>query len=681
MAELISESTDIEGILKGSEVIFRPNAGSQSFFLTCPAFEVLITGTRGSGKTLVLLMDFLRDVGVGWGAAWRGIIFRQTYKQLFDVITKAHEWIPQIFPEASFNVADMRWTFPDGEQLLFRYMERPSDYWNYHGWEIPWCVSSDTEVLMSNGEYLEISEIVIGDEVWTLQGSRLVTNVVELKGRKEVQARVYNGKGELLGFQSQGVDHCLLASFLRDYSGSSVGTGLGSFLDYGDWSFHYSGSNIRKLGDLGINSSAVLLWGGEGSDYIRWLHPYSSEYWESLGFSGSIGLSYCVPTSDYISMFDLRVQGASHYLTRLKGSNFCVVNSNCGWEELTNFPTSEAYDSIKSICRSSHAGVPKRYRATTNPYGVGAYWVKERFIDIADSCRIYTDEEGGTRCWIDSGIEENIPLLESDPNYLNRLKSSITDEGKRKAWIEGSWDVSVGGIFSDVWDRGLHVIKPFEIPKGWYIDVTYDYGSSSPFAICFFAEVTNDSGVIINGEERFFPLGTIFNIVEYYGFTGKANEGLRMDVVEIAREVRNLIECHHLLSNHVVYPGAADASIFSSESNLPSIARRMLRFKKGSKIEKGIRWKRSVKTKGSRIHGVEIFRNLLRSSKGNSDGVMEEPGFFVFDTCRNFIRTVPILTRDPKVPDDVNTLSEDHIWDAVRYRLLDKKIVINTQEV
>ena len=49
---------------------------------------------------------------------------------------------------------------------------------------------------------------------------------------------------------------------------------------------------------------------------------------------------------------------------------------------------------------------------------------------------------------------------------------------------------------------------------------------------------------------------------------------------------------------------------------------------------------------------------------------MEEPGLFFFDTCRHLIRTLPTLPRDSKKPEDVDTQSEDHAFDAVRYRLL-----------
>ncbi len=42
----------------------------------------------------------------------------------------------------------------------------------------------------------------------------------------------------------------------------------------------------------------------------------------------------------------------------------------------------------------------------------------------------------------------------------------------------------------------------------------------------------------------------------------------------------------------------------------------------------------------------------------------------IFDTCRDFIRTVPPLSREPKDLDDVDSDAEDHIADEMRYRVL-----------
>ena len=50
------------------------------------------------------------------------------------------------------------------------------------------------------------------------------------------------------------------------------------------------------------------------------------------------------------------------------------------------------------------------------------------------------------------------------------------------------------------------------------------------------------------------------------------------------------------------------------------------------------------------------------------------PGLYVFDTCRNFIRTVPALIYDAVHPEDVDTQGEDHIYDMLRYVLMERPI-------
>jgi hypothetical protein len=45
----------------------------------------------------------------------------------------------------------------------------------------------------------------------------------------------------------------------------------------------------------------------------------------------------------------------------------------------------------------------------------------------------------------------------------------------------------------------------------------------------------------------------------------------------------------------------------------------------------------------------------------------ETPGLWVFSTCLNFIRTVPVLQRDIHKPDDIDSDAEDHSADAARY--------------
>jgi hypothetical protein len=120
-----------------ARIVWEPHPGSQVRFLSCPIFECLLEGSRGGGKTDALLMCFAQFVGAGFGQAWRGVLFRETYPQLADVVAKSKRWFRQFWPEAKFNESDYSWSFPDGEKLLFRYGAKEDDYWNYHGHEYP----------------------------------------------------------------------------------------------------------------------------------------------------------------------------------------------------------------------------------------------------------------------------------------------------------------------------------------------------------------------------------------------------------------------------------------------------------------------------------------------------------------------------------------------------------------
>jgi hypothetical protein len=84
-------------------------------------------------------MFFRRHVGIGYGAFWRGVIFDREYKNLDDLVAKSQRWFTKFNDGAKWHAskADYRWTWPTGEQLLFRQVKRPTDYYAYHGQEFP----------------------------------------------------------------------------------------------------------------------------------------------------------------------------------------------------------------------------------------------------------------------------------------------------------------------------------------------------------------------------------------------------------------------------------------------------------------------------------------------------------------------------------------------------------------
>ena len=48
--------------------------------------------------------------------------------------------------------------------------------------------------------------------------------------------------------------------------------------------------------------------------------------------------------------------------------------------------------------------------------------------------------------------------------------------------------------------------------------------------------------------------------------------------------------------------------------------------------------------------------------------------FYCFDTCKEFIRTIPLMLYDEHKPEDLDTALEDHIADEWRYMLMSRPI-------
>ena len=116
---------------------WRPNSVAQALAITSTVAETLLEGNRGGGKTITLLMTYAVHVDKGYGAAWRGIIFRNTYKALEDIINQSKKVFWRIWPTATFNETERLWKFPNGETLKFSQFATPDDYYTWHGQEFP----------------------------------------------------------------------------------------------------------------------------------------------------------------------------------------------------------------------------------------------------------------------------------------------------------------------------------------------------------------------------------------------------------------------------------------------------------------------------------------------------------------------------------------------------------------
>ena len=330
-----------------------------------------------------------------------------------------------------------------------------------------------------------------------------------------------------------------------------------------------------------------------------------------------------------------------------------------GVDELTHF-TWDEYSYVMSRNRPNGPGTRVYMRATANPGGVGHGWVKARFISPAPPgtrmvqlVNVKTPDgkeitRRRTRIFILSTVFDNPALMENDPGYIGTLAS--LPEAERQALLYGNWDSFSGQVFTE-WrndpahyddQRWTHVIAPFAIPKHWKIYRGYDFGFSKPFSVGWYA-----------ADEE----GRLYRVKELYGCTGRPNEGLRIDPVEQARQIREVEQNDPLLRGRVIQ-GIADPAIFD-ESRGESIAAMMER------APNFLHWRPGDHT---RLAGkMQFHYRLAFDGEGR-------PMFQVFSTCRHFIRTIPNLVYDESNVEDIDTRQEDHIYDECRYVLMEHPI-------
>ncbi len=337
------------------------------------------------------------------------------------------------------------------------------------------------------------------------------------------------------------------------------------------------------------------------------------------------------------------------------------------FDELTHF-TEKIYRYLRGRLRLGGLKIPVEYQKTfprvisgANPGGVGHNWVKASFVDGCEpmETRLMDKAEGGmVRQYIPAKLSDNPTLAANDPDYADRL-SALGSPDLVKAMLDGDWDVVAGGMFDDVFDRKIHIIQPFRPPATWKINRSFDWGSSKPFSVGWWAESDGTEATMPDGSKRVYPPGTLFRIFEWYGWDGKTpDKGIKLDAKEIAQGIKE----RESQFSFPVMPGPADSAIWNEE-NGNCIA---------ADFEgEGIFWQRANKRPGSRINGWEQIRGRLKASLSTP---MESPGLFVFSNCHQFIRTFPVLPRDENKPDDINTRAEDHIADETRYRVLEASV-------
>lgn len=323
-------------------------------------------------------------------------------------------------------------------------------------------------------------------------------------------------------------------------------------------------------------------------------------------------------------------------------------------EEIGNFPALKPIRKLFACLRPPYADGPPircQFKASANPGGPGQTWVKMRYIDPAKAMTPFS-EDGGKRyrVFIPAKLQDNPHLMENDPGYADRLADSGSEELVR-AWLEGDWDSVVGQFFPE-FKREIHVLPTVPIPDHWKIRYrAHDWGSARPNCTLWFVVADGDP---LPGIDRKIPRGALVIYRERYGWNGRPNEGERKTAEEVARAIFEAEVSDHQQIEDNYQLNKIDPATFATNGG-PSIAETFAR--------NGIWFTRADNRRVAGVGAAGGWDQVKNRLKGNGD----DPMVFIFDCCTHLIRTLPMVPADRDNPDDLDSDSEDHAVDTMRY--------------
>jgi len=288
--------------------------------------------------------------------------------------------------------------------------------------------------------------------------------------------------------------------------------------------------------------------------------------------------------------------------------------------------------------RATVDGVKPLCVLTTNPGNVGHLWYKKWFVDLgawggiheyvpedADDTAVIGEAE--THLFIQALLSDNKILEERDPGY--RMTLMRQDEDTRRALLYGDWDVFSGQVLKS-WNKSIHVCKPFEIPASWLKWSAEDWGYAKPMAVLWFAQDPDTDVKYVYRELYKKGLTDPEQVDAIRGATA-SGEKLQISLADPSMWTKRTIE-RKSVSTAEVY----------EQMGLPL-----------------------TRANNDRMAGLRSLQRHLMPDEGTG-----KPGIVFFDTCVNCIRTLPAIPHDKTNPEDADTDSEDHCYDAIRYGLL-----------
>ena len=111
-AQVKPADLDVEA---AQDIVFKPNPGPQTNFLSASEREVLYGGAAGGGKSYAMLADPLHGLG---SPNFSGLLVRHTTEELRELIQKSQELYPKAIPGIKWSERKSQWITPQGGKAL-----------------------------------------------------------------------------------------------------------------------------------------------------------------------------------------------------------------------------------------------------------------------------------------------------------------------------------------------------------------------------------------------------------------------------------------------------------------------------------------------------------------------------------------------------------------------------------
>lgn len=284
-------------------------------------------------------------------------------------------------------------------------------------------------------------------------------------------------------------------------------------------------------------------------------------------------------------------------------------------------------------------GMFPRALYTSNPGGVGHAYLKSAFVDPHPPMTLFRNTEDGglLRQFIPARLSDNPSIDEAE--YTMQLRG-LGSPSYVRALLDGDWSATVGAFYPEfIYER--HVVKSFLPPPHWFRFRSFDWGSSAPFSVYWWAVA---DGQDIPALGRALPRGALVAYREWYGCQENSP----------ARGIG--------MRNEDIAAGILERSPAPEEQNLQTVTDSLPFQDRGGYTVNAVFRAHGVpliQGDTSRIPGHSQLRSRLRGTPDLG------PMIYFVDQCVHAIRTIPMMQHDDKDPEE-HVGDEDHAVDAIR---------------